>query len=416
MKDDQIRDRLKAVFLSQNNFNYLFDIIYKKIINTNKNYTEIINEYLDSYKANMYQLQEYIFDDHFLEIYKEKNDLEDVLISLNKIIVSRFEYLLLDDLDIKFKLKNNILQEMENISENVNKIEKTNVNKIEKTNVNLNHTENKIENVNEHFEKDSECSDDNYIKEKFIHFLSKDSFKKNKMYNFNVFLEKCKSIDLQKISLKCNMYNINENNNKFYLVEQNTKTLIALPVGYYTISNLLECITKFLNQYSVQKKENINYKVFLNILKNRVCITNNSNNIVKDVKDVFSLYFIENENNFNLANILGFNKLFYGKNCQYIAEDPPNCNIYDNLYLQVYLNNIPINKYETSKRDFSYYEILQLDMDKDFGKTISFESENNQFDILEDLNIKNISFKFNNSFDYNIDDIKFEVIMRFRYN
>ena len=83
-------------------------IIYKKIINTNKNYTEIINEYLDSYKANMYQLQEYIFDDHFLEIYKEKNDLEDVLISLNKIIVSRFEYLLLDDLDIKFKLKNNI--------------------------------------------------------------------------------------------------------------------------------------------------------------------------------------------------------------------------------------------------------------------------------------------------------------------
>ena len=55
-------------------------------------------------------------------------------------------------------------------------------------------------------------------------------------------------------------------------------------------------------------------------------------------------------------------------------------------------------------------------MDKDFGKTVSFESENNQFDILEDLNIKNISFKFNNSFDYNIDDIKFEVIMRFRCN
>ena len=134
MKDDQIRDRLKAVFLSQNNFNYLFDIIYKKIINTNKNYTEIINEYLDSYKANMYQLQEYIFDDHFLEIYKEKNDLEDVLISLNKIIVSRFEYLLLDDLDIKFKLKNNILQEMENINKTENKIEKTenNINKTEK--------------------------------------------------------------------------------------------------------------------------------------------------------------------------------------------------------------------------------------------------------------------------------------------
>ena len=137
---------------------------------------------------------------------------------------------------------------------------------------------------------------------------------------------------------------------------------------------------------------------------------------VKDTKDVFSLYFIENENNFNLANILGFNKLFYGKNCHYIAEDPPNCNIYDNLYLQVYLNNIPINKYETSNKNFSYYEILNLDMDKDFGKTVSFESENNQFDILEDLNIKNISFKFNNSFDYNIDDIKFEVIMRFRYN
>ena len=75
----------------------------------------------------------------------------------------------------------------------------------------------------------------------------------------------------------------------------------------------------------------------------------------KDAKDVFSLYFAENENNFNLANILGFNKLFYGKNSQYIAEESPNCNIYDNLYLQVYLNNIPINKYETSNKNFSYY-------------------------------------------------------------
>lgn len=96
-----IKERFKNVFISQKNSGYLFDMIIKKIINTHPQYNNILIDYIETYKMNIINLQELIFDDNFILIYENKRDLEDVLIALNKITVSKFEYLLIQDLNKK---------------------------------------------------------------------------------------------------------------------------------------------------------------------------------------------------------------------------------------------------------------------------------------------------------------------------
>ena len=242
--------------------------------------------------------------------------------------------------------------------------------------------------------------------------MSNDSYKRNKRYMYNIDIPKLRGIDLQSIYLKCDMYNIDESNNKFYIIEQNTKTLVTLPIGYYSIHNLTECMTKFLNLSSTNKNKDYTYKIFLNILKNRVCFTiNNNSNIAPN----FSILFIENEYNYNLQKILGFDKIIYSNSSIYIAEDSPNTNIFEKIYVQIFLNDIPLNKYETTKKNFCYYDMLHLDMEKDCGKWLTFSSENNQYDIDKDFDLQSIGFLFNNSSEYSLHDLKFEVIIRFEY-
>lgn len=420
MKDD-IKNRLKDVFISQKNSGYLFDIIIKKITTNYQNYKDILIRYLETYKMNMLDLQGYIFNDNMNSIYENNSDLEDVLIELNKITVSKFEYLLLKDLEKKYTYlieQNKIESEKEQREKkhtehtwhtgntwNTGHIEHTeHTGHIEHTE----HTEN-----TEHKEKRKLI-----INERYIHFISDNCYKKDKIYTFNISIENLKCIDLQSIYLKCDMYNINENNNKFYIVESGTiKTLVTLPIGYYTVQNLLECITKFINRYSVNKNKDYIYKIFLNVLKNRVCFTTNTISPNSNVNCTFSILFIENEYNYSLGDILGFDRIAYTNNSIYIAKDSPNTNIFEKIYIQIFLNEIPLIKYETTKDDFYYYNLLHLDMEKDFGKTITFSSENNQYDIDEEFNLKRIGFKFNNNYNrnFNLDNLKFEILMRFEY-
>jgi len=404
MKDD-IKTRLKDIFISQKNSGYLFDIIIKKITRNYPDYRNILMEYIGTYKMNILDLQEYIFNDNVISIYENKKDLEDVLIDLNKITVSKFEYLLLKDLEKKYNYEKNKIK-IEYPSNDTFDVRQQDTFDVKKE--------------IEYKDKDKESVSEDRYNERYIHFMSTDCYKKDKMYNFNISIDNLKSIDLQSIYLKCNMYNINEYNNKFYIVEQNIKTLITIPIGYYTIQNLLECITKFTNLSSINKNKDYVYKIFLNILKNKVCFTtNNASNVSSNNNNnhTYSVLFIENEYNYSLGDILGFNKSVYTNNSIYIADDSPNTNIFEKIYVQIFLNEIPLIKYETTKSDFYYYDLLHLDMEKDFGKVVSFSSENNQYDIDQDFNLKKIGFKFNNNCNcnFNLDNLKFEILMRFEF-
>lgn len=403
MKND-IRDRLKDVFISRKNSGYLFDIIIKKILTNYPLYREILMECIEIYRMNILDLQEYIFNDNVDSIYQNNNDLEDILIALNKITVSKFEYLLLQDLDKKYYEQ-----------KNKNVIETKYTQKELEQNISS-----KTENIKQlNTEKYAQDSNNEYLyNERCIHFMAKDCYKENNKYMYNLPIKNLKSIDLQSIYLKCDMYNINEYNNKFYIIEQNIKTLVTIPIGYYSIQNLLECIAKFINLVSINKNKDYIYKIFLNVLKNRVCFTinniNNTNNNNNNLS-TFSVLFIENENNYNLADILGFDKKKYTNNSFYIANESPNTNIFEKIYVQIFLNDIQLMKYEMTNDNFCYYDTLHIDMEKDFGKCITFSSKNNQYDINVDFKLETIGFAFNNSSDYHLDNLKFEIIMRFEY-
>jgi hypothetical protein len=100
-----------------------------------------------------------------------------------------------------------------------------------------------------------------------------------------------------------------------------------------------------------------------------------------------------------------------------MAEGSHDTNIFEKIYVQIFLNDIPLNKYETTKKNFCYYNTLHLDMERDFGKMLTFSSENNQYDITahEDFDLKTIGFKFNNNCNYSLDNLKFEIIIRLEY-
>ena len=390
MKND-IRDRLKDVFISRKNSGYLFDIIIKKILTNYPLYREILMECIEIYRMNILDLQEYIFNDNVDSIYQNNNDLEDILIALNKITVSKFEYLLLQDLDKKYYEQ-----------KNKNVIETKYTQKELEQNISS-----KTENIKQlNTEKYAQDSNNEYLyNERCIHFMAKDCYKENNKYMYNLPIKNLKSIDLQSIYLKCDMYNINEYNNKFYIIEQNIKTLVTIPIGYYSIQNLLECIAKFINLVSINKNKDYIYKIFLNVLKNRVCFTinniNNTNNNNNNLS-TFSVLFIENENNYNLADILGFDKKKYTNNSFYVANESPNTNIFEKIYVQIFLNDIQLMKYEMTNDNFCYYDTLHI-------------SKNNQYDINVDFKLETIGFAFNNSSDYHLDNLKFEIIMRFEY-
>jgi hypothetical protein len=411
-----IKDRFKNVFISQKNSGYLFDMIINKVIKSYPHFNNILLEFIETYKMNMVNLQEFILNDNFFLIYENNKKLEDVLIALNKITVSKFEYLLIQDLNKKYTNDEFDNYQVQNQDQNQHQNQDQNQHQNQVQNQHQNQVQNQHQNNFDESDKYSENEIE--LSERYIHFMSNDSYKNKGRYLYNIDVPKLKSIDLQSIYLKCDMYNINELNNKFYIIEQNVKTLITIPVGYYSIQNLVDCMTKFLNLLSVNKNKDYTFKIFLNILKNRVCFTINNNNEHNNNRNNYnySLLFIENEYNYNLQKICGFDKIIYANNSIYVAENPPNTNIFEKIYMQIFLNDIPLNKYETTKNNFCYYDILRLDMEKDFGKGLTFNSENNQYDLYKEFDLNTISFQFNNNHEYTLDNLNFEIIVRFEYN
>mgnify|MGYP003345146354 FL=1 len=131
--------RFKNVFLSIKNSDYLFNIIINKL-NQKKIY---ITENLDLYKQNFLELKNMIFEDYFINIYNDlfninqNVNLEDVLIKLNQIAVSKFEYILSQEY-----IQKQYLYQIQNNNTNTNTNNNTN-NSINNTN-NINNNINNI--------------------------------------------------------------------------------------------------------------------------------------------------------------------------------------------------------------------------------------------------------------------------------
>lgn len=393
----------KNMYISQHNSGYLFDLIISKILKSFPNYQQLVFIHIHKYKENIISLQELIFNDSFANIYNNvsksgKLDLEEVLIQLNKITVSKFEFILLQDLKDKF-------QQSTERTETIPKIPLSQSGASSKFHVDRDDTE----------ESNSDCpSDEEVVKiqTRSHQFCSDNAVFINGNYLFKISLNKIKSIRLDNFKIKCNIYNINEYNNKFYLMEQNSKILITIPIGYYNLNNLLETITEILNFKSINRTKDYSYRVWTNLVKNKVCIACES---PKDNKNI--LFGLSFGNVPELSNMLGFCKEEYFNNNMYMAESYPDVNIFDELYIRLFINNKEVRRYSSSKQNFYYFEIFDLCMKTAFGKNVIFDYRDTLFEITQDdLDMKDLSIQIYNTHNNIINDtIPFKCIFTFEY-
>jgi hypothetical protein len=455
-----IVNRFKNVFISPNNSNYLFNIIINKLNQRNIHVTEN----LELYKQNFLELQSMIYNDNFVNIYNDhfnKNqsvNLEDVLIKLNQIAVTKFEFIVSQNY-----IQKNYLQQIQQNEQKQNVLIENNLEQNEqKQNVlienNLKQNEQK-QNVHERNNKKNnyksnkknhvmvkkeergiiEKKDKNTITENnttkinFINFFSDDANFINNKYEYDIKIENLKSIYLESINLLYDMYNITNYNNKFYLLEGSHKHLITIPIGFYVIDKLLDIITKSINFVSINKNNDYKFLIYKNKIKNKVYITCDWIKSIND-KDIkrqdektrdksvldFGIIFVSNntsQNNYSLCEILGFDKNEYLNNNMYIGEKSPIENIYQNIYFKLFINDIEIERYYTTKETFTYYDKINFNLQSNYGNKIChIPNLNTPYDIDEELEMNKISFQFNNSIDYIINlPLNFDIVMGFEY-
>lgn len=401
-----IQNSVKQVFISQKNTGYLFDLIVSKILKTNPQYQPILFTYINTYKENIIQLQQLIFDDSFKKIYNRMElsgniDFEEVLIELNKITVLKFEHLLFTDLTNKFtqpQQQQNQLQLTDNRSDYTPLQTNYNQSQIDYTHSEKNYALTKQANNDTY----SHTSSENKFQMLSTEFFSENAVFENGKYTFLIKTNNIASINIDNFKIKCNLYNITENNNKFILIENGVKTDVIIPIGYYDITTLIEIISDCTNDVSINRNKDYFYKVFLNTFKNKICFLCDyvdKEKVTKPLSFGLSFYKSKNQNIPSLPEMLGFYKSNYTNNNLYVAEDFANTNVFDELYCKLYLDNMEVPKYKTTDVNFCFFEKINIDMDKSFGKTVFTQFDDNFYTFDNNLKAKNLSIKFYN--DYN---------------
>lgn len=230
-------------------------------------------------------------------------------------------------------------------------------------------------------------SDDNNIHSYYQHFYSSDaSIQGSGKYTFLYVSQKVKNIGLSSFKLNCNLYNITESNNKFFIHENNHKITITIPIGYYDINTLLNILSIHLNNASINN--NI-YVVYKDSIKNKICIECKDQN---NEPYIFNITFLDNQKHISLKSLLGFEHVEYINNDKYVSENHPIYNLYDDIYLKLYINDNPIVRYTTTKSNFAYYQSFHIDMDSYYGKNYYFINHTPEiFDIPDNITISEIS-------------------------
>ena len=428
-----ITKSFKNVFISQKNSGYLFELIITKILQNNAHYKKYVINHIDIYKSNIIDLQSFIFEDNFANVYNEMKstesvDLEQILILLNQITIVRFENLILDDLYKKHQShiteqiddkveSSDVRSERERTErERTERIRESEARESEARESEARESEARESEARESEARESKISCDLKNVEKyesqeielstvFHHLFSKHAVVQSGRYNYRLNIENVGSINLDSINILYNMYNINEYNNKMYLVEQNNKVLITIPVGYYSIDQLLIVMSTLFNNASINKNKDYKFHSNLHKIKNKIffsCELNEKEKFKRNV--VFGMSFIydkypKNEQRVSsLQEILGFEKSEYINNTTYVTENPPNICIFEDLYVKVFVNDIELKKYNTSDSSFSYYQCLNIITDSDFGRVMRFPQGYSPYDIYnENYIINTISFEFYNS-------------------
>jgi hypothetical protein len=409
-----LEERFLNIFISEKNSVYLFDIIISKIINIYPQFKNIIITNLNQYKSNLIDLQNYIFKDYFYKLYNNTNqtgnvDLEEILISLNQITIKHFEIILIQNLQQKSS-QQSPSQPLQQPQQQLPQPQQLSLQQplqqpLQQTQqLSLQQPQQPLQ------QSQSKTSN---LQFDLKHFFSEDADFKYGKYYYKYSLKNIKSLSLQSIKIVCNIYNINENNNNFYILYENKKQLISIPIGYYSINDLVKCLNKLL------KNEEFQIIVYKDNIKNKIIFK--CEFIARSITNIFSIHFMSGNsniyNNYSLSEILGFKETDYINNSYYISENHPINNIYEDLFLKIFINDKELTKYNTTKYNFSYFETISIDMDKSFGKSLKYTPTIiDPYDIYENINVNTISFQFNNNFKYHLNTpIDFHITLGFEY-
>ena len=185
-----------------------------------------------------------------------------------------------------------------------------------------------------------------------------------------------------------NLYNISDNNNKLEI----NKTKIYINSGNYNLMSLIQSIEESLN-----KKLKLQFKVTYNTFKNRITIKNDIGNADPHSSN-FNLNF--NDVDGNLKWILGFTNNNYTNNNSYTAESDPQLNYNNTIYIKIENND--------------YYTVLNYTPVFSYTKKINFESVYNWISVDLDICIqKKICISFYTFFKNKFEIIKTPIIWEF---
>jgi len=205
-----------------------------------------------------------------------------------------------------------------------------------------------------------------------------------------------KSIYFESIEIECNLYNINHTNNKFEIIESDSRKFqVNIPFGYYDIYQLMECITEICNKHS---PNNATYKVYLHPLKHKTYFT---------CASPFKIVFPHSSTAFPISDMLGFSEKEYTCESTCVSEHHPNTRIFDTLFLKLFVNEKEIPQVYSGEND-SYFKMLQIPYSDHYGAKhfwMDKEPFPSVFDFEETIKFENIGIEICNPISYKLDQI-----------
>jgi hypothetical protein len=329
---NNFKNNFKQMFISEKNSSHILNICSNKSQLPNNIHQILI------------QLQNEIYDDLFYKIYsslqqQNKLNLEDLLLTLNSITITQLESLL------------------------HRTIHSTN-NEISKFKVYKN-----------------------------LHLFSNNSSLSAGQYIFKTSFTNVESINLLNFNINChNIYNITESNNIFHIVEKQYKFQVTIPIGYYSIHELLVTLSSLVTNVS---KHKVNYIFSYDKYKNKISIQSVDQSAKQSP---FNIIFHDNNIDIPLSKILGFSHLEYNNSTIFVAETHPIHNIFDDLYIKIYINNNELQKTFTSNENsFTYFEFFHLNLNESFSSKQFYNINNPAYQLENISDIQSIAIEIWNS-------------------
>lgn len=365
-------------------------IKFKKLYMSPKNFQYIMNLCNASNEAEkvLSDLQVLVYENFFEQVCQDirkkigKVDYEKVLITLNQITVHHFKQALQETQDTSSQFISNIIQHTIQPHQQTHLHQPIQPQQEQQIQPQINNQDNKLMET---------------VETRYQHFFSQDAILQKGTYTFNLAVNRVKGFALSEFRINCDMYNVTEINNKLTLKENGMKIPMTVPIGFYNPHDLIETLSELFNKSSIN---GYTYTISIDKAKNKVYI---------QCDNIFDFTF----SNMQFAEMLGFKQLDYKGNNVYISEGYPKEN--NQLYLKLLINGQEIGRIFCSN-GFSYYERFTIDLNDNFGKSVSYILNEDFFDFFEEIDISSFSVELwsdrNNIYTRVVD---FQLVVQFEY-